>query len=191
VAQRADDDGAGPDRLGDRVEGREAGAVELVGPDVVRPLRHAVLRPGGPADQARYPGDDDPRSAHAAVRDRAGTVTAVGTVLPEAPAWAPDRAAWRIRGMAVAPDRRGQGLGTRVLAALVAHAAGHGGGLVWCNARVRARRLYERGGFEGEGPVFELPGIGPHLTMTRVLATPPPGGGDTPGLGRPDRPVPT
>ena len=64
---------------------------------------------------------------------------AVGTVLVEPPPWEPARAdGWRIRGMATRPDLRGRGLGGLVLDALVDHIAGHGGGLLWCNARVTA-----------------------------------------------------
>jgi len=167
-------------------------AVELVGPEVVRPLRRAVLRPDGPPGAAHYPGDDAPGTAHAAVRDPGGAVLAVGTILPEAPPWDPRaRPAWRIRGMAAEPWARRRGLGTGVLRALLAHAAAHGGGLVWCHARVAACHLYERAGFEGDGPVFELPGIGPHRTMRRLVAGVGPAPEDGPGLGRPDPPVPT
>jgi GNAT superfamily N-acetyltransferase len=147
--------------------------VELVEAQVVRPLRHAVLRPEQPADSVRYPGDEDPRSAHGAVR-RAGPrdrepraeVEAVGTVLPEPPPWEPDRVdGWRIRGMATRPEARRRGLGSLVLDALLDHVAAHGGGLVWCNARVPARDLYRRRGFETRGGVFDIPGIGPHVQM--------------------------
>ncbi len=117
-----------------------------------------------------YPGDDDAHSAHAAARAADGTVLAVGTVVPEAPPWDGDRGdAWRIRGMATEPGRRGQGLGARVLDTLLGHAAHLGGGLVWCQARVGARTFYLRAGFTDDGEVFELPGIGPHTHMWRTL----------------------
>jgi len=173
-------------------------AVELVGPELVRPLRHAVLRPGRPADESVYPGDDDAGSAHAAVRrPRGDVVVAVGTVLPSAP-WeavagdaggpegpAPGVPAWRIRGMATAAGHRGGGLGTMVLGTLLAHVAAHGGGLVWCNARAGARALYQRAGFAADGDAFDLPEIGPHVRMWRIVE----GGGGGVGPTRP--PVPT
>jgi GNAT superfamily N-acetyltransferase len=150
-----------------------------------------VLRPDQPAANSAYPGDDDPSSAHAAVFAPASTartsgdgvdgepvvapvVVAVGTVLFEPPPWdAGRRHAWRVRGMATMPDWRGLGLGSAVLAALVDHAGAHGGELAWCNARVPARRLYERAGFVGRGEVFDIPGIGPHIRMWRALAVAP------------------
>ena len=94
----------------------------------MRPLRRAVLRPDQPASNSAYPGDDDPRSAHAAVsaprldatvrRWRSGTdAVAVGTVLLDAPPWDPERReaggceAWRRRRSA----RRRRTSGSAVL----------------------------------------------------------------------------
>ena len=51
------------------------------------------------------------------------------------------------------------------LEALIAHARAHGAARIWCNARVPAKRLYERGGFVCVSAVFELPRIGPHVVM--------------------------
>jgi predicted GNAT family N-acyltransferase len=117
-----------------------------------------------------YPGDDDPRSAHAAVVSGDDEVVAVGTVLPEAPPWEPQRHhGWRIRGMATRDEARRRGLGGLVLAALLDHVATRGGGLVWCNARVPARTLYARAGFIARGQVFDIPGIGPHIHMWRTV----------------------
>jgi GNAT superfamily N-acetyltransferase len=132
-----------------------------------------VLRPGRPTRESAYPGDDDPRAAHAVARGPVdGAVLSVGTVVPEAPPWLPAPASastWRIRGMATTPSERGRGLGTLVLGALLRHVATHGGGLVWCNARIGARTFYERAGFGSRGEVFELPGIGPHTAMWRTV----------------------
>jgi ribosomal protein S18 acetylase RimI-like enzyme len=155
--------------------------VELVEAQVVRPLRRAVLRPGRADEESAYPADDDPDTAHVATRIPApvGTkgpvaevadVLAVGTVLREAPPWEPQQTdGWRVRGMATLPDARRRGLGGCVLDALLDHVAAHGGGLVWCNARVAAQALYARAGFAARGPVFELPDIGPHRLMWRTV----------------------
>jgi GNAT superfamily N-acetyltransferase len=146
--------------------------VELVAAQVVLPLRRAVLRPHHPVETSWYAGDDDPRSAHAAVRRRDGEVVAVGTVLPGPPPWEPQRRdGWRIRGMATRDEARRRGLGAMVLAGLLDHVAGRGGGLVWCNARVPAQALYRRAGFMARGPVFDIVGIGPHIQMWRTVAT--------------------
>ena len=41
--------------------------------------------------------------------------------------------------------------------------------LVWCNARTTACGFYEKLGFEKSGPEFEIPGIGKHFIMIKVL----------------------
>jgi ribosomal protein S18 acetylase RimI-like enzyme len=125
---------------------------------VVRPLRAAVLRPGQPPEAAVFPGDDDPRAGHVALRDGGGRVVAVGSVFPEGEGF-------RVRGMATDPAARGRGLGSEVLAALIAHAREQGAEVIWCHARIPALALYERAGFVREGEVFDVEGIGPHQRM--------------------------
>jgi GNAT superfamily N-acetyltransferase len=147
--------------------------VELVAVETTRPLRREILRPGAPTADVVYRGDDDARAAHGAAVDRSAgeAVLAVGSVLPEAPPWAASRSdGWRVRGMATRPSVRGQGLGRLVLDVLVGHVADHGGGLVWCHARTGALSFYRRAGFTTRGAVFDLPPIGPHRTMWRMVA---------------------
>jgi predicted GNAT family N-acyltransferase len=142
--------------------------------EIVLPLRHAVLRTGRSWSDAIYAGDDDRRSAHFAVMVGA-MVLAVGSVLPETPAWAIGATgAWRVRGMATRCDSRGSGLGSKVLGRLVSHVGEHEGGLLWCTARVKAVGLYERFGFVTRGAVHAIPGIGEHVTMWTEVAGQPP-----------------
>jgi len=77
--------------------------------------------------------------------------------------------AWRVRGMATAPQARGRGAGGAVLTELVQHAIDGGATRIWCNARIRAVSLYERAGFGVVSDEFEEPKIGPHFVMERVL----------------------
>lgn len=128
-----------------------------------RRLRRDVLRPGElPEQLARH----EPPGAHAIGAFLDGELVAAGLIGPEAPPGrAGERGAWRVRGMATAPAHRRQGLGAAVLAQLLAIARGAGARLVWCSARVAARSLYERAGFEARSEVYEIPGIGPHLIM--------------------------
>ena len=143
--------------------------------ELVRPLRQTVLRPGRPPAESVYPGDDDPRSAHVAARlgGPIGEIVAVGSLLPDAPPWpVPDEdggRCWRVRGMAARPGLRGRGFGTAVLDELLRRAGEAGSALVWCNARLPALGLYARAGFTPVGEPFELPDIGPHQAMQRVL----------------------
>ena len=139
------------------------------GAPAVRPLRHEVLRPGAPAGEVVFPGDDHPLAAHVAASDSAGNVVAVGSIYPEPPPWdAGAVGAWRIRGMATKKAFRSRGLGSHVLGALVDHAAANGGHLVWCHARRGAWSFYRRAGFVARGEPFD-DGFAEHRSMWRRL----------------------
>ena len=163
------------------------------------PLRAEVLRPGLPRSAAAFDNDDSPTTVHLAAID-AGVVVGVVTVSPGdfpgppapqdpdgpsapgpgAEAVAAAGPAWQLRGMAVAPGLRGAGLGSRLVAAAIKAA---GGRTVWCNARVAARSLYERQGFEQVGGMYVTP-WGPHVRMVRLagpMAAGYPRGGVTAG----------
>jgi ribosomal protein S18 acetylase RimI-like enzyme len=71
--------------------------------------------------------------------------------------------------MATESCARGRGIGRELLERCSRHAAAKGGDRLWCNARVGARRFYERAGFAVEGAPFELAGIGRHYLMSRRL----------------------
>jgi len=130
------------------------------------PLRQRVLRPGRPPGAARFAIDDDPSTASFAARTPDGEVVGTAVVYPAPCPWFPDRPrAWRLRGMATAPDRRGRGIGAHVLRAALAHVNAVGGDLVWCNARAPAQRFYERAGFRTHGAPWDDPEIGPHIGM--------------------------
>jgi GNAT superfamily N-acetyltransferase len=79
-----------------------------------------------------------------------------------------DAAHWRLRGMATREDLRGTGIGAAVLEACVGHVGAQGGGFLWCNARVAARRFYGRAGFSEWGDEFESQGTA-HIVMWRTV----------------------
>jgi predicted GNAT family N-acyltransferase len=117
---------------------------------VVRPLRHAVLRPGAPWSDSFYPADDLDDTLHLAVRD-GEVVIGVATVFPEAYDGHP---AWRLRGMAVVEGRRGEGVGSRLLAEVLSQVRSRGADLLWCNARTVALSFYSTHGFTIVGEEF-------------------------------------
>lgn len=144
------------------------------------PLRHAVLRPHQSLEEMLWEGDDDSQTAtFAALERESGAVVGVATVYPSPAPFEQGEAAqptdpgegrtWRLRGMATREDLRGQGIGSRVLDALLTHVKDLGGEIVWCNARVRAIPFYKRAGFETWGEEWELPSIGRHVVMWRKL----------------------
>ena len=71
--------------------------------------------------------------------------------------------------MATREDLRNQGIGGAVLSRAIDHVVEHGGGLLWCNARVPAMSLYRRAGFVEHGDPWDDPDIGPHVVMWRIV----------------------
>ncbi|HEX5365661.1 MAG TPA: GNAT family N-acetyltransferase [Acidimicrobiales bacterium] len=146
------------------------------------PLRALVLRPHAP-EHVRLPADDRPDTAAFAALD-GDEVVGTAVAFPEACPWRPAVAgAWRLRGMATAPDRQATGVGGAVLAAVLDHVAAAGGTLVWCNARTTARRFYERAGFQAHGEEWVDPDIGPHVAMWRPVGPASPRGRTAAGAG--------
>jgi len=130
----------------------------------VRPLRHAVLRPHDPAHGLVLPRDDETDTAHFAFVDHTGRAVACATILQEG---APG--AWRIRGVATAPELRGRGYGARVVGACVEHARAQGGRVAWLQTTPDVVPWYVKQGFRPEGDVFVIE-RGPRQKMVRTLA---------------------
>jgi GNAT superfamily N-acetyltransferase len=139
-------------------------AVTSVPASATLALRQRVLRPHQRVEDVAFEGDGDPRAAHFAAVDD-GAVVGVVSVLPQPPQWAASGPGWRLRGMAAVPERRREGIGRALAAAVVAHVEHQGGGLLWCNARLTAVPFYVSVGFEARGEPWEEPGIGPHVAM--------------------------
>ena len=140
-------------------------------------LRSSVLRAGRPVEECRFPGDEAEGTVHVgALLD--GQVVSIGSMYHEAreadapggAERAPDHdagTAWRLRGMATAPEARRRGAGAAVLEGCTQHAIDGGATLLWCNARTGAIAFYEAQGWTVLGEEFEIPTAGPHFVMER------------------------
>lgn len=147
--------------------------VETVPAELTYPLRQRVLRPHQRVDEVRVPGEDGPDTAHIAALSAGGEVVGTAVLVREPFTLMPERGeAWRLRGMATDEALRGRGVGGRVLRHAIGHVAMRGGGLLWCNARIPARRFYERGGFAALGAEWVEPHSGPHVAMWRDVDEP-------------------
>lgn len=145
--------------------------IERVQPELTLPLRWRVLRAHLDQSQmAPWPGERDPQTLHLAARTPDGEVIGAVVLIRQPFELMPDVPdAWRLRGMATDERLRGRGIGDRVLRAAIGEVAGRGGGLLWCNARVSARRFYERAGFMAIGAEWDIPHSGPHVAMWRQV----------------------
>lgn len=123
------------------------------------PLRVTVfvVEQGVPMEMERD--DFDPASRHALATDASGSAIATGRLLPDG----------HIGRLAVRASLRGHGVGSAVLAALVAEARRLGLREVVLHAQVQAQAFYARNGFEAEGATFMEAGIA-HRLMRRAVA---------------------
>ena len=74
----------------------------------------------------------------------------------------------KVERVAVAADRRGEGWGRRLMAAVEARADEAGVGRLALHAQTRVRGFYERLGYDAHGDVFEEAGI-PHVAMAKAI----------------------
>jgi GNAT superfamily N-acetyltransferase len=152
-------------------------------PEDTYALRHRTLRPEQPREACHFPGDASEGAFHLGSFD-GGILVAVASFNPEAAPACLDGlvesletgslnqgGVWRLRGMATAPESRGQGHGSALLRAGFAELEQRGGRLLWCNARLSAADFYLGLGLARAGEDFEIPGIGGHVVMWRALAS--------------------
>lgn len=147
-------------------------AVRPIRPEDTWSLRHRVLRPHQTLADCDYPGDRDPANFHLGVLDTARippAVVCIGTFHAERNPDLPGMHHYRLRGMATAPELRGQGLGALLLRDAFERLRERGADRLWCHAREGAIAFYTGLGFLGHGELFEVPGIGRHLVMSVAL----------------------
>lgn len=139
--------------------------VRLAELEEVRDLQLSVLRPNGPlpADLPPPPGMQNVGAFEDGRPIGAASVVAApwpgpGEVL--APTW-------QLRSVAVRADRRGSGVGRRVLDLAVQTAFDRGAATLWAAARLEALDFYTRSGWSVIGPAWVKAGVGPHRWITR------------------------
>ena len=141
--------------------------IRSVAAELTRALRQQVLRPNQAPEELVYPGDEAPGSFHLGAYRCDHLVGTISLSLEEREEGGSTCGSYRLRGMAIASDAQGNGIGARLLGEAFEKMSAAGGERVWCNARLSAAGFYDRHGFHRIGPEFDLPGIGPHVSMER------------------------
>ncbi|MET0881624.1 MAG: GNAT family N-acetyltransferase [Acidimicrobiales bacterium] len=142
-----------------------------VAPSGTHGLRRTVLRDGRD-DEVVFAGDDERDTFHLGAVDEDGTMVGIVTFLERECPNRPDvHPARQLRGMAVAADRQGQGLGTALLRAGIERCRAEGVAVVWAHARLPAVPWYEAHGLPAEGDVYVFGVMGlPHrLVVTHLV----------------------
>lgn len=145
-------------------------AVVAVAADAVRPYRLAWLRRGTASEDVTFPGDDDPATVHLVATASDRTPVGVASWMEAASPDQPGDPALQLRGMAVDPARRRQGVGRALIDAGLARAAERDLVWVWANARDTALAFYAAEGFEvvGDGFVTTDTQLPHHRILRRV-----------------------
>jgi predicted GNAT family N-acyltransferase len=135
----------------------------------VLPLRALVLREGKLLPEACInEGDEAANTFHAGCKDATGLVLAIATCMQEDyPGY--KGIGYRLRGMAVHPDKQRQGLGDQALRKALFILKERNTDYIWCNARKVAYDFYLQAGFDFISDEFDILGIGPHKVMILLL----------------------
>ena len=123
-------------------------------------LRFRVLRENQPRSSAHYPGIDSDAQTRFLGAFMENKLIGCATLQVDSR----KGCKYRIRGMAVEPEFRNQGVGTKIVEELQKTCKEEKTG-IWCNARIKAIKMYERCGFEIISDVFEITPIGLHYDM--------------------------
>ena len=142
--------------------------IRAIPAEATRPLRQRVLRPYQSLEELYYPGDEGPQTLHLGAF-KAKKLVGIISVYHEPPPDSDDVGSWRLRGVATAPEARGQGYGGQLLQSAIAYVAQQKGTFLWCHARTTALDYYRRYGFQPEGEMFESPGTGWHYFIWRAI----------------------
>jgi len=136
--------------------------------DEVLQVRHPVLRPGRERKDALFTCDGEAGTHHLGAFDETGRLVGVVTVHPAD--WGGDETgSWQLRGMATIPEVRGSGYGKALVHAAESWVSAAGGGRIWCHARTGAVGFYRRMDWVVVGEAFDIPSVGPHFRMYRLL----------------------
>ncbi len=143
--------------------------VTSVGLTDIMQLRVAVLRKGTPATDCNYPEDAYPDVVHFGIIRDGITIATSSWFMKECPE-KPGVIAMQLKGMAVADELQGAGLGALLIDAGMALAKERGATIAWARARDSAMGFYERFGFTSTGEGFvDGPTAMPHHIVVRTL----------------------
>ncbi|MCA5005277.1 GNAT family N-acetyltransferase [Sphingobacterium bovistauri] len=132
-------------------------------------LRSLVLRDGLPEAECIFDHDTIPTTFHLGYFTNNNELVCILTCMKDNHGKIP-KDAYRLRGMATHPDHRRKGYAAELLNAAIEHLKNQLGiEYMWFNARTIAFPFYEALGFEFISDEFDIPGIGPHREMYKLL----------------------
>jgi ribosomal protein S18 acetylase RimI-like enzyme len=135
--------------------------VKYITPMQTLPLRSKVLRNGLELEKCIFPTDDIEDGFHLGFFT-GEEITSIATFFWED---YPEHAVGGVR----LPDHAGKGQGAAIIKFASNELSSQNASYIWCNARKIAIGFYKKLGFEIISDEFDIPGIGPHFNMIKLL----------------------
>lgn len=142
--------------------------IKLIKAEQTYGIRKEVLRKGIDLPY-KFNGDLDDNAYHIGYFDSSNTIKGVLTLIEKPLNMGIYNAKVQLRGMAVHPDLQGSGVGSELLNWSFNYLKTLGYDALWCNARVKAYKFYERNGFIHLNREFDIQQIGLHDIMYKKL----------------------
>lgn len=130
-------------------------------------LRNRVLRNNAGRGKCVFPTDDTEGNFHLG-HFEGDELVSIATFYPE-DYMGRSGAGFRLRGMATDPDFAGRGYGSDLIKFAINELRSANASYIWCHARSSALGFYEKLGFEVISEEFEIPEIGPHFDMIKII----------------------
>ena len=146
------------------------GQAQILQPEEIQQLRNEVLWPHKTFENCVLETDRLSTTLHFGVQIDGLTVATV-TLQQEKSDRLQQENQYRLRAMAVREGYRGQGIGDAIIEAGFNYLRELGVEVVWCDARVAALNFYRRLQFEELEEEYDIPIIGLHRFMWKVLSS--------------------
>ncbi len=142
--------------------------IHKVSANRIRLLRHSELRKGQDFSTTSYLRDDDNETFHMACIHE-NKIIACATFYPECSEKLDAVNPFRLRGMATDYYFQRRGYATELMRNSFKELKKKGCDILWCNARLVAVEFYKSIGFQFIGELFDIPKIGPHYYMYKII----------------------
>jgi ribosomal protein S18 acetylase RimI-like enzyme len=131
-------------------------------------VRHPVLRAGKPIESCNFEGDDLPSTVHFGLNLYNQLIAVISAFEVKNKLFTEENQ-YQIRGMAVLEEFQKRGFGEQLLHYCENEIRIKKGELIWFNARETAVGFYKKSGYEIIGGLFEIPDVGPHYVLFKII----------------------
>jgi|TARA_R110000782_G_C14819291_1_gene413970 [ribosomal protein S5]-alanine N-acetyltransferase len=147
----------------------KAAHVSIIPSQLTYPLRLSVLwQHKNSLEECKLDIDDLPTTFHVGAFKN-GEIVSIGTFLQQENEKFEATNQYRLRAMASSSKVRGENFGKLLIEFAIKELKNRKADLLWCDARKVALGFYEKMGFNVIGDFYEIPIIGPHKLMYKLI----------------------